>query len=231
MPWGRAIGAIWLPAAIGAKGTDVSATDTQKREAMHDHLEKSDSVYVKFDARRDGVVLPPHLKRDAGLVLQYGLNMRIPIPDLDIGEAGIGATLSFNRTPVWTFVPWSAVFAIVSESGARLWEADAPPDLPLGEAAARGARPSEPHASKPPKRPSLRAVEGGRRAEEPPAVEPGEKMASLIDELPSEPLVAPEIEPAPSPPPSAARAEDDIVDVPGPAKKKRELPPWLRVVK
>ena len=50
------------------------------------HLEKSDSVYVKFDARRDGVRLPPHLKRDAAVVLQYGRNMRIPIPDLDIGD-------------------------------------------------------------------------------------------------------------------------------------------------
>ena len=231
MPRARTIEAIWLPAAIGAKGTDVSATDTQKREAMLDHLEKSDSVYVKFDARREGVVLPPHLKRDAGLVLQYGLNMRIPIPDLDIGESGIGATLSFNRTPVWTFVPWSAVFAIVSEGGARLWEADAPPDLPVGEGAPRGSKPSEPRASKPPKRPSLRAVEGGRRAEEPAAVDPGEKMASLIDELPSEPLVAPEVAATPSPEPSAARVEDDIVDVPSPTKKKRELPPWLRVVK
>ena len=62
-------------------------------------------------------------------------------------------------------------------------------------------------------------------------MDPGEKMASLIDELPSEPLVAPEVAATTSPEPSAARVEDDIVDVPSPTKKKRELPPWLRVVK
>jgi hypothetical protein len=249
------------------------------------HLEKSDSVYVKFDARRDGVVLPAHLKRDAAVVLQYGLNMRIPIPDLDIGAEGIGATLSFNRNPVWTFIPWSAVFAIVSENGAMLWENDLPRDLELDEGrASKGAakKGSDARASKPPKRPSLRAVDGGRREDDAPTssapAEPaltavassgGEKMASLIDELPSEPLLAPVESDAPAPvapvaavaavpplaavapvapsapvaearpssppsdatPPAPSRPEDEIVELPNATKKKRELPPWLRVVK
>lgn len=261
-----------------------------KRETMVAHLEKSDSVYVKFDARRDGVVLPAHLKRDAAVVLQYGLNMRIPIPDLDIGADGIGATLSFNRNPVWTFIPWSAVFAIVSENGAMLWENDLPRDLELDEGrASKGPakKGSDARASKPPKRPSLRAVDGGRREDEPPAesgqplsaVPSGEKMASLIDELPSEPLLSPvlaavppapaasPVRTAPSPPaeatapstpvspispisptaptteaspsappseaapPAPSRPEDEIVELPNATKKKRELPPWLRVVK
>jgi hypothetical protein len=257
------------------------------------HLEKSDSVYVKFDARRDGVVLPAHLKRDAAVVLQYGLNMRIPIPDLDIGAEGIGATLSFNRNPVWTFIPWSAVFAIVSENGAMLWENDLPRDLELDDGrASKGPakKAADARASKPPKRPSLRAVDGGRREDDAPVssapAEPsaasasgGERMASLIDELPSEPLLAPvETAPAVAPvsplaavpplaavapvtpaapiavaapvaaaapvpesspaapaseatPPAPSRPEDEIVELPNATKKKRELPPWLRVVK
>jgi hypothetical protein len=253
------------------------STKEQKREVMLAHLEKSDSVYVKFDARREGVVLPSHLRRDAAVVLQYGLNMRIPIPDLDVGEEGIGATLSFNRSPVWTFIPWSAVFAIVSENGARLWEGDFPRDLELddgrGAAPARGRRGPEQRPSKPAsKRPSLRAVDGGRREDDaslskPPAPPSGgEKMASLIDELPPEPPTTYVAEPAPSstepspsssqpasasapsdapappstsePEPAAAEAngsgrpEDEIVELPTAAtKKKRELPPWLRVVK
>jgi hypothetical protein len=215
------------------------------------HLEKSDSVYVKFDARREGVILPAHLKRDAAVVLQYGLHMRIPIPDLDIGEEGIGATLSFNRTPVWTFIPWTAVFAIVSESGAMLWESDFPRDLEVDDgrsAAARGAAAKKPAearpSSKPQKRPSLRAVDGGRREDEAPTSKPSidppapaepvqsapaEKMASLIDELPSEPLLPPTIAATDSGPPS--RPTDEIVEIPNATKKKRELPPWLRVVK
>ncbi len=86
-----------------------------KRDVMLALLQAADSVYVNFDPRRDGVVAPPQLKRQPRVVLQYGMNMAIPIPDLDVGEEGIGATLSFDRTPTWTFVPWSAVFAIVSQ--------------------------------------------------------------------------------------------------------------------
>lgn len=251
------------------------STKEQKREVMLAHLEKSDSVYVKFDARREGVVLPAHLRRDAAVVLQYGLNMRIPIPDLDVGEDGIGATLSFNRAPVWTFIPWTAVFAVVSENGARLWEGDFPRDLEIEDGRAgpptRAKRPADSRPSKPaPKRPSLRAVDGGRREDDPPASKPplaapsagGEKMASLIDELPSEPVTSSAAEPSPVAPvvagpaepavedaplpasdpatptatPSSeggppSRPEDEIVEIPTAAKKKRELPPWLRVVK
>ena len=90
-------------------------------------LQQADSVFVNFDPRRDGVVVPAHLKRQPRVVLQYGLNMRIPIPDLDVGEEGIGATLSFDRAPTWTFVPWSAVYLIATTQGRGvLYQEDVP---------------------------------------------------------------------------------------------------------
>ena len=77
-----------------------------KRDVMLALLQQAESVYVNFDPRREGVMVPPQLKKTARVVLQYGMNMAIPIPDLDVGEDGIGATLSFDHRPCWTFVPW-----------------------------------------------------------------------------------------------------------------------------
>lgn len=45
-------------------------------------------------------------------VLSYGLDMPVPIPDLEITDAGISATLSFSRSPRKTFVPWDAVVGV-----------------------------------------------------------------------------------------------------------------------
>ena len=107
---------------------------TQKRPSKQDVmtalLTKDPSVFVHFDPRCDGVVLPPHLRKQPRVVLQYGLNMPVPIPDLEVGEDGLGATLSFARTPTWTFVPRTAVFAIVKEEGqGMLWETEVPREV------------------------------------------------------------------------------------------------------
>ena len=44
---------------------------------------------------------------------EYGLNLPIPIDDLEITDDGIRATLSFSRCPYPTFVPWAAVVGIL----------------------------------------------------------------------------------------------------------------------
>ena len=49
--------------------------------------------------------------------LHYGLDMPKPIPDLEVDESGVRATLSFSCTPVQTFVPWDAVVGIHSVRG------------------------------------------------------------------------------------------------------------------
>jgi len=59
---------------------------------------------------RDGVTqraAPVHY-----MFLRYGLDMPKPIPDLEITDEGIRATLSFSNTPIKTFVPWDAVAGI-----------------------------------------------------------------------------------------------------------------------
>jgi hypothetical protein len=44
---------------------------------------------------------------------EYGLNLPVPIDDLEIMETGIRATLSFSRMLRPTFVPWEAVVGIL----------------------------------------------------------------------------------------------------------------------
>ncbi len=67
------------------------------------------SAYVVLDPRHPGVNVPPHLKQNDRITLEYGNNLAVPIPDLNVSEWGIAATLSFSRTMVATFVPWAAV--------------------------------------------------------------------------------------------------------------------------
>jgi hypothetical protein len=55
--------------------------------------------------------IPDSVRPKPGLrtAFEYGLDMPIQIPDLKVTDEGISATLSFNRTPCPTFVPWEAV--------------------------------------------------------------------------------------------------------------------------
>jgi stringent starvation protein B len=107
-----------------------------KRDVALELLE-GPSLFVHLDPRREGVTVPERFRKQSQLVLQLGLNMAVRIADLEVTEEGITGTLSFNRTPQWCVVPWSAVFALVGEDGrGMVWPEDVPPEL-----AAAGPRP------------------------------------------------------------------------------------------
>src|SRR5688572_13439701 len=74
-------------------------------------------VSIHLDARRPGVRVPEVLGENRHLVLQYGRNMPISIPDLEVSEEGVSATLSFSRTAHKTHVPWSAVYIVACTDG------------------------------------------------------------------------------------------------------------------
>lgn len=89
-------------------------------------------VSLYLDARRAGVRLPPALTESPQVVLQYGHGMPVPIADLTVDGDGIGATLSFARTPHATFVPWAAVYALVCTDGRGVvFERDLPEGVRL----------------------------------------------------------------------------------------------------
>src|SRR6476646_7711672 len=100
-----------------------------KREVMQALLERAEAR-VHLDARRAGVQLPDRLLSDGHVRLDYGYNFTPPIADLAIDEAGIHATLSFNRVPFSTFVPWDAIYLIADFDGnGAVWQEDIPADL------------------------------------------------------------------------------------------------------
>jgi len=86
---------------------------------------------VHLDPRRPGVRVPDRLARGPALVLEVGWDMRVPIPDLAVDEAGVRGTLSFRGEPFHCDLPWSAVFGLADPSGAgHAWRDEVPPDMP-----------------------------------------------------------------------------------------------------
>lgn len=93
-------------------------------------LQSAASVYVHLDPRPLGVRVPVHFKKQPQLVLQIGLNMAVPIVDLDVGQEALSCTLSFNRRPEFCRIPWSAVFGLVDPEGrGMLWPDSIPPEV------------------------------------------------------------------------------------------------------
>jgi stringent starvation protein B len=237
------------------------------------------SMYIHLDPRADTVKVPAWFKKQPQLVLQVGLNMAVPIPDLHVDEQGLSCTLSFNRSPFYCMIPWPAVFALVGENGqAMVWAEDvpaevaaqaqaqkAPPEKPrthlrsVGEAesapppeAAKAPEASEKKSTAKPRKtvkvakpetasakakakpegkaaPAKVAKAGASKAskaaEPKPNPEPkaATKKPAAAARTVAEPTAA---MPAKTPPkPEPARAATDI------SKPKRELPPYLRVVK
>jgi stringent starvation protein B len=88
------------------------------------------SVFVHLDPRREGAVVPDWFKKQHQLVLQLGMNLAVRIPDLLVDDEGISCTLSFNRSPFWCSMPWTAIYALVGEDGrGMIWPEDVPSEL------------------------------------------------------------------------------------------------------
>lgn len=103
----------------------------QKKDAFLSFLTEG-WVSVHLDARRVGVTLPGELTENPHLVLQYGQDMPIPIPDLVINDQGIGATLSFARISHKTFIPWTAVYIVACTDGRGVvYVEDAPEEVSI----------------------------------------------------------------------------------------------------
>ncbi len=204
------------------------------------------SVFVHLDPRRPGVMVPKWFQKQPQLVLQIGLNMAIPIPDLRLDDEGITCTLSFSRTPYWCSIPWSCVYALVGEDGrGMVWPDDVPPEV-----AVQMQRGGSQQKQAPVKRarPKLAALEGGAgsREREAPAEEENAEQAELRKEETEESPETPSETPQPSAAQSAETApeeseesrdqSEDTEQAPRPRpaagkKPKRELPPYLRVIK
>ncbi|HEY2407322.1 MAG TPA: ClpXP protease specificity-enhancing factor SspB [Polyangiaceae bacterium] len=192
-------------------------------------LLKQSSVYVFLDPRGQKVQVPAWFKKQAELVLQVGLNMAVPIPDLNVDDDGLSCTLSFNRTPHLCRIPWSAVYALRDELGhVMVWPDDVPAEI-----AAQAPAPAKPT----PERPAHLRV-ATALAEPAPAAEPAQaskpkKAAKKARKLAAAPAAAATPVAAAKKPRARKQAAKQApqADAAPPSKSKRDLPPYLRVVK
>lgn len=100
-----------------------------KKERLLAALEQG-LVMIHLDARRPGVLVPPHLRNESHLRLN--LSYRFEPPDLSVSDWGVRSTLSFSGTRFTVAVPWSALFAIASHVTKELfwmYPDDMPPEL------------------------------------------------------------------------------------------------------
>jgi len=172
------------------------------------------SLFIHLDPRKPEVVVPTYFKKQPQLVLQVGLNMAIPIPDLKVDDEGVSCTLSFNRRPFWCRLPWSAIYALVGEDmKGMIWPDEVPSEVaaqregkqptPVGAAPSRGARPVRETKKKASAEPSPKEAKSQGQDE------PEERSAEAAPR------------PAVAPVPKSDSGKSG----------KRELPPYLRVVK
>ena len=181
------------------------------------------SVFIHLDPRKPEVIVPPYFKKQPQLVLQVGLNMAIPIPDLKVDDDGVTCTLSFNRRQFWCSLPWSAIYALVGEAldgedmKGMLWPDDVPAEIAAQrEGKAPQAGPQGPQRTRP------RDTKRKTVASAPPL----EPKASVPQPPTDEPTT----------PDAAVPSTAETAAMPQPKRDssksgKRELPPYLRVVK
>jgi stringent starvation protein B len=228
------------------------------------------TVFVHIDPRAAEVFVPPWFKRQPQLVLQIGLNMPVPIPDLDVSDHGLSCTLSFNRSPFHCRIPWAAVFALVGESGrGMVWPDDVPPEVAaqaqkqakpqlqavaapapaVEEAPAAAPAPAAKKRTEKVAKPrTAKAAKASAKSEGKSEAKGAGKKARGAQKkaAPARPAAA---RPAPAPRPEPARRAPVAEAAPLPekvatlkaagasakgspsARKKRALPPYLRVVK
>jgi hypothetical protein len=219
----RGPGKLRLPAMDSAQA---------KRDFAIALLQES-SLFIHLDPRREGATVPSWLKRQPQLVLQVGLNMAVRIPDLDVGEQAICCTLSFNRSPFFCYIPWSAIFGLVGEDGrGRIWPEDVPIEIASQMQKDASKEPAKGNAK------SQRLAAARARLQAVPAS--GQAAKDAKDEpLPSapraevSPIRSDAIKPAPE---MSSTSEPDTSERRGGSpppgnSKKRELPAYLRVVK
>jgi stringent starvation protein B len=135
-----------------------------KKDALLALLDRG-LVMIHVDARREGVAVPDHLVHEYHLRLN--LSYRFDLPDLEIDDWGVRATLSFRGLGFRCQIPWPSIFAMTQPPGERgwLWPGDLAPEL-------LDAITGEEAPQAPPKLVAVPPPEGGAAEPDPPSDEP-----------------------------------------------------------
>ena len=128
--------------AFVAAPTPSHSSPDDKRRFFNHMLSEVAVVRLHFHGLDEAVRMPKS-KKTLCVILEYGLDMPIPIPELTIEDSGVFATLSFSGMRFQTFVPWDAVFAITDKATGRgiVWPSEIPGDLAAAVSPREGAVP------------------------------------------------------------------------------------------
>ena len=123
----------------------MSARVPSKKQTFLQYLQRGVTM-VHLDARRPGVIVPPQYAGDAHLRLN--LSYQYSIPDFEIDDRRIQATLSFSGAPFQCILPWESIFGITSHAGdGQVWPEDLPTEVM--QTLSKPGRPPQPRAERP----------------------------------------------------------------------------------
>jgi stringent starvation protein B len=87
-------------------------TPNQTKQKHINELLETGTVMVFLDARAEGVLVPERFRNDPELKLNFDYAFRVP--DFEVREDGLIATLSFSQTPYFCAIPMEAIWQVVS---------------------------------------------------------------------------------------------------------------------
>jgi stringent starvation protein B len=135
-----------------------------KKETLLAYLARGIAM-LHLDARRPGVIVPAQYAADAHLRLN--LSYRYGIPDLDISDQRVQATLSFGGRPFRCILPWTSIFGITANGtgDGQVWPEDLPVEVHTmaHRFATQRRTETSPATAQAPgaRRPSLSSIDGG----------------------------------------------------------------------
>lgn len=101
-----------------------------KKDVTRALLLRTGTIFIHLNPRSAQTYVPVKLRNQDQVVLQIGLDMPVPIPDLRVDDEGIYATLSFHGVAYTCSVPWKAVFAVVGDDAkGMVYEDDMPESI------------------------------------------------------------------------------------------------------
>lgn len=88
--------------------TDNVRMSVHKKEALRRLCDKG-NFSVILDPKVPGVIVPPNLRNQSQVVLNWGVNVHPEIPDLVLTDRALCGTLSFRGKEFHCTVPWDSV--------------------------------------------------------------------------------------------------------------------------
>lgn len=97
------------------------------KKALFDTWIEDDHILVHFDARRDDVSVPVHLKDQHSLTLKLSLLFQ---GETKSDNEKISSYLRFNNEYFHCIIPWDAIWGMTSDQGVqKIWETDLPKEV------------------------------------------------------------------------------------------------------